>query len=44
LQASVAIAAGNGAKPLLLKAETLLSSMLANAETAESPQDGVRRT
>jgi len=45
LQASIAIATSNGAKPLLLKAETLLSRMLAHAENAESYLwDGVRRT
>ena len=45
LQASIAIAARNDAKPLRVKAETLLSRMLANAENAaSSPQDGVRRT
>ena len=45
LQACIAIATGNDAKPLLLKAETLLSRTLANTENAESsPQDGIRRT
>lgn len=45
LQASIAIATRNEAKPLLLKAETLLSRMLASAEHGESfLQDGVRRT
>jgi class 3 adenylate cyclase/tetratricopeptide (TPR) repeat protein len=44
LQASIAIAAQNDAKPLLLKAETLLGRMLANAENPDSLQDGVRRT
>ena len=44
LRASIAIATQNDAKPLLLKAETLLSRMLADAEDPESLQDGVRRT
>ena len=44
LQASIAIAAQSEAKLLLLKAETLLGRMLANAEYPDSLQDGVRRT
>jgi class 3 adenylate cyclase/tetratricopeptide (TPR) repeat protein len=44
LRASIAIATRSDAKPLLLKAETLLSRMLVKAENAESLQDGVRRT
>jgi class 3 adenylate cyclase/tetratricopeptide (TPR) repeat protein len=44
LQASIAIAARNDAKPLRLKAETLLGRMLANADDPDSLQDGVRRT
>jgi len=45
LQASIAIATQHDAKPLLLKAETLLSRMLGNGENAESFfPDGVRRT
>jgi class 3 adenylate cyclase/tetratricopeptide (TPR) repeat protein len=44
LQASIAIAAQNEAKLLLLKAETLLGRMLANADDPDSLQDGVRRT
>jgi class 3 adenylate cyclase/tetratricopeptide (TPR) repeat protein len=44
LRASIAIATQNEAKPLLLKAETLLGRMLADAEDAESLQDGIRRT
>lgn len=45
LQASIAIATWNGAKPLLLKAETLLRRMTANTDGAESVlQDDVRRT
>ena len=43
LQASIAIAAHNEARPLLLKAQTLLGKMLANAEDPDSLQDGVRR-
>ncbi len=44
LQDCIAIATRSEAKPLLLKAETLLSTMLANPENAESLlQDGVRR-
>jgi len=44
LRASIAIATQNEAKPLLLKAETLLGRMLADAEDAESLRDGIRRT
>jgi len=44
LRAGIAIATQNEARPLLLKAETLLGSMLADAEDAESLQDGVRST
>jgi tetratricopeptide (TPR) repeat protein len=44
LRASIAIATQNEAKPLLLKAETLLGRILANAEDPESLQDGIRRT
>jgi tetratricopeptide (TPR) repeat protein len=44
LQASIAIASRSDARPLLLKAETLLSRLLANAEGAESPEGDVRRT
>ena len=44
LQASIAIAARNEAKPLLLKAETLLARMLADAEEPDSLQDDVRRS
>jgi hypothetical protein len=44
LQACIAIATQNEAEPLLLKAETLLGTMLADAEDAESLQDGIRRT
>ena len=44
LQASITIASDCGAKPLLLKAEALLSTMLANSENAESDlPDDVRR-
>jgi hypothetical protein len=43
LQASIAIAAATEAKPLLHKAETLLATMLADAEQPESLQDHVRR-
>jgi class 3 adenylate cyclase/tetratricopeptide (TPR) repeat protein len=44
LRACIAIAIQSSAKPLLLKAETLLGRMLANTENAESfPQDGVHR-
>ena len=45
LQACIALATRNEAKPLLRKAETLLGRILVNAENPESPlQDGVRRT
>jgi tetratricopeptide (TPR) repeat protein len=44
LQASIAFASRNEVKPLLLKAETLLARMLADAETPESFQDEVHRT
>jgi class 3 adenylate cyclase/tetratricopeptide (TPR) repeat protein len=44
LQASIAIAAQNEAKPLLLKAETLLGRMLGDAKDPDSRQDEVRRT
>jgi class 3 adenylate cyclase/tetratricopeptide (TPR) repeat protein len=45
LQASIAIATERDAKPLLLRAETLLGRMLANAENPESLlQDRIRRT
>ena len=44
LQATIAIATQNEAKPLLLKAETLLSRMLADAEDPESLQDEIRRS
>jgi hypothetical protein len=44
LRACIAIAIQSSAKPLLLKAETLLGRMLANTENAEFfPQDGVHR-
>ena len=43
LQASIAFAARNEVKPLLLKAETLLAGMLARAETPECVQDRVHR-
>jgi tetratricopeptide (TPR) repeat protein len=42
LQASIAIAAENEARPLLLKAETLLARTLADPEGSDSLQDGVR--
>jgi class 3 adenylate cyclase/tetratricopeptide (TPR) repeat protein len=44
LQAGIALAVQNGAKPLLLKAETLLGRILADAEDPESLQDGIRRS
>jgi tetratricopeptide (TPR) repeat protein len=44
LQATIAIATENEAKPLLLKAETLLGRILANEEDPESLQDGNPRT
>ena len=44
LQASIAIADQNEATPLRLKAETLLGTMLADAEDPDSLHDGVRRT
>lgn len=45
LQASIAIASSNGARPLLHKAETLLGKKLADAENAESDLwDRVRHT
>jgi ATP/maltotriose-dependent transcriptional regulator MalT len=43
LQASIAIAAETEAKPLLHKAETLLATMLADAEEPDSLQDHARR-
>jgi class 3 adenylate cyclase/tetratricopeptide (TPR) repeat protein len=43
LQASIAIAAENEAKPLLLKAEALLGRILAKADDPESLHDGIRR-
>jgi tetratricopeptide (TPR) repeat protein len=45
LQASIAIATENEARPLRLKAETLLGQILADPDDAEPfPWDGVRRT
>ena len=45
LQASIAIATQNGTKPLLLKAKTVLSRILADTENADSVHpDGIRRT
>jgi tetratricopeptide (TPR) repeat protein len=41
LQDCIAIATRSDARPLLLKAETLLTSMLANADNSESLQGGV---
>jgi hypothetical protein len=44
LRACIAIAIQNEARPLLLRAETLLGRMLADAEDVKSPGDAVRRT
>ncbi|HEU0083245.1 MAG TPA: AAA family ATPase, partial [Bradyrhizobium sp.] len=44
LQASIAFAARNEVKPLLLKAENLLAGTLASAEISDSLQDEVHRS
>jgi hypothetical protein len=45
LTASIAISSRNDARPLLLKAETLLNRMIAGMEDGESPvKDEVRRS